>query len=227
MDRPNILMLRPAGAAAVAQICNLPSRRFALPCGLDCLTMPIRPASRSPLSAGQTLGQGGQFGPAAVGLPDHPAVFEQADNPAVRRTAKGLDPITRLKGSRLAKALDDFHHVFPWKNAGDVVGNGRYDFAAATCGQIGKNRRCDLPANISKGVAVEKEKGGAAMALPQEFYGFGEGEDLLLLFRPFACGRFLSLSIKAVLRASSCARSSIEADDKLPTPVFEKSGSGL
>jgi len=65
------------------------------------------------------------------------------------------------------------------------------------------------------------------MTVPQEVYGFGEGEDLLLFFRPLACARFLSLSIKAVLRASSCARSSIEADDKVPTPVLEKCGSGL
>ncbi len=65
------------------------------------------------------------------------------------------------------------------------------------------------------------------MALPQEVYGFGEGEDLLLLLFPLAAARCLSLAIKAVLRASSCARSSVEADDKLPTPVFEKSGSGL
>jgi len=65
------------------------------------------------------------------------------------------------------------------------------------------------------------------MTLPQKFYGFVEGEDLLLFFCPLSRARFLSLSIKAVLRASSCARSSIEADDKLPTPVFEKLGSGL
>ena len=65
------------------------------------------------------------------------------------------------------------------------------------------------------------------MKVPEKLYRFGEGEDLGLLFRPVFCARLLSLAIKAVLRASSCARSSIEADDKLPTPVFEKLGSGL
>ncbi len=65
------------------------------------------------------------------------------------------------------------------------------------------------------------------MALPQEVYGVAEREDLPLLCRPFLRARALSLSIKAVLRASSCARSSVEADDKLPIPVFEKLGSGL
>ncbi|HEY1661486.1 MAG TPA: hypothetical protein VGI03_03640 [Verrucomicrobiae bacterium] len=84
-----------------------------------------------------------------------------------------------------------------------------------------------MAANIGKGVAIEEKKGGAAMAFPQKFYEFGEGEDLLAFFFPLAAARFLSLSIKAVLRASSCARSSIVADIKLPTPVFEKSGSDL
>jgi len=74
---------------------------------------------------------------------------------------------------------------------------------------------------------LKKKKWGRAMTVPQELYRFREREDFLLLFFPLCRARFLSLSIKAVLRASSCARSSVEADDKLPTPVFEKSGSGL
>lgn len=68
---------------------------------------------------------------------------------------------------------------------------------------------------------------GAAMTMPQELYGFSEREDLALLFFRLAAARFLSLSIKAVLRASSCARSSVEAGDKLPVPVLDKSGSAF
>ena len=77
------------------------------------------------------------------------------------------------------------------------------------------------------GVSVEEPERRLAMALAEELYGFAEGEDLGLLACPLSCARFVSLSIKAVLRASSLARSSVEADDKLPTPVFEKLGSGL
>ena len=110
---------------------------------------------------------------------------------------------------------------------GDAVGNGGHRFPAAGRGQVGKNRRGELTAHVGEGVAVEKQERRAAMTLPQEIYGFGEGEDLLLFGGPLACARCLSFAIKAVLRASSCARSSIEADDKLPTPVFEKLGSGL
>jgi len=107
------------------------------------------------------------------------------------------------------------------------MGDRRHDFAAAGCGQVGEKRRDNLTADIGEGVAVEEKERRAAVAVPQELYGFGEGEDLLLFFRPLSCARFLSLSIKAVLRASSCARSSVEAGDKVPTPVFEKLGSGL
>ena len=71
------------------------------------------------------------------------------------------------------------------------------------------------------------DSGFAAVTLPQEFYAFGERDDLLLFVFPLACCRFLSLAIKAVLRASSCARSLVEAGDKLPVPVLDKSGSGL
>jgi hypothetical protein len=107
------------------------------------------------------------------------------------------------------------------------VGHGGHDFATPSGGQVGEDSRRDLPGNVGKGVAIKEKKWGATMTLPQELYGFREGEDLPLFFRPLARARCLSLAIKAVLRASSCARSSVEADDKLPTPVFEKCGSGL
>ena len=84
-----------------------------------------------------------------------------------------------------------------------------------------------LSAHIGEGIAVEEEEGSAPVAVAKEVYRFFKGELLLLLFAPLACKRFVSLSINAVLRSTSFARSSIEADDKLPTPVFEKLGSGL
>jgi hypothetical protein len=108
-----------------------------------------------------------------------------------------------------------------------AIRSGRHHFPPSGCRQIGKDRRNYLTSDIRERVAVEEEKRGAVVALLQELYGFVEGEDLLLSRGPFACARCLSLAIRAVLRASSCARSSIEADDKLPTPVFEKLGSGL
>jgi hypothetical protein len=127
----------------------------------------------------------------------------------------------------LAKTLDDPDHAFAVEHSGDVMGDGRNDLPAADVGKVGEKGRADLPANIGKGAAVEEKERGAAMAMPQKIYEFGEGEGFSLLAAPFCCNRCLSLSIKAVLRSTSFARSSIEADDKLPTPVFEKLGSGL
>jgi hypothetical protein len=65
------------------------------------------------------------------------------------------------------------------------------------------------------------------MTLPPKFYRLGEGLDGVLLLPPLCFNRSIAFRILAVLRASSCARSSVEADDKLPTPVFDKSGSAL
>jgi hypothetical protein len=84
-----------------------------------------------------------------------------------------------------------------------------------------------LARDIGKSIAVKEQERSPPMAMPQKLYEFGEGDDLSPLFFPFAAARFLSLSTKAVLRASSCARSSVVADDRLPTPVLDKSGSGL
>jgi hypothetical protein len=107
------------------------------------------------------------------------------------------------------------------------MGHGGHNFPPAAGGQVGENEVNDGPADVSKSVAVEEEKWSAAVALPQEFYGFGERLDGGLFLLPLCFNRRIALRILAVLRASSCARSSVEADDKLPTPVFEKLGSGL
>jgi hypothetical protein len=113
------------------------------------------------------------------------------------------------------------------EHAGDEVRQRGHYFPPSDDWEFSKKRSRKLAPHIGEGVAVEEKEGSPAMTMPQEFYRFVEGEDLGLLFFPLEAARFLSLSIKAVLRASSCARSSVEADDKLPTPVFEKSGSGL
>src|SRR5687767_15898391 len=90
------------------------------------------------------------------------------------------------------------------------------DLPPASCREFCKKSRRDLTPYIGESIAVKEKERSAAMTLPQEVYRFFERGDFLLFCRPLSCARFLSLSIKAVLRASSCARSSIEADDKLP-----------
>jgi hypothetical protein len=107
------------------------------------------------------------------------------------------------------------------------VGDGGDCFPAAPGWQISENGGGELTGDVGESVSVEKEERSAPVTVPKEVYRFGEAEEAGLSFCPLSRNRLLSLSIKAVLRVSSCARSSVEADDKLPTPVFEKLGSGL
>jgi hypothetical protein len=107
------------------------------------------------------------------------------------------------------------------------MGYGGDDFTSAAGGKFSEKRGDDLARDIRKGVAVEEEERSLAVAVPEKLDQLFEGARLTLPFLPFTAARFLSFSISAVLRASSCARSSVEADDRLPTPVIDKSGSGL
>jgi hypothetical protein len=107
------------------------------------------------------------------------------------------------------------------------MSNCRAGLSSACGGQLGEQGGRYLPSDVGESVAIKEKEWSPTVAVTQKLYGFGKGEDGIAFFFPFSRCRFLSLSIKAVLRASSCARSSVEADDKLPTPVFEKLGSGL
>jgi len=118
-------------------------------------------------------------------------------------------------------------HRIVVEDAGDAVGDDGRDFAQAGRRQIGEEGGGKLAAQVGKGVAVKEEEGSAPVAVAQEVYGFLEGEDGVSPGFPLARCRCLSLVIKAVLRSASFARCSVEADDKLPIPVFEKRGSGL
>jgi hypothetical protein len=73
------------------------------------------------------------------------------------------------------------------------MGHGRNDLAAAARGQVGKDEINERSGDIGECVAVEEEKRGAAMALPQEFYGFGEGGDFGLLAVPLCFNRSIAL----------------------------------
>lgn len=113
------------------------------------------------------------------------------------------------------------------QDARDAVGDGGSYLSAARRREFGKDRGGNLTSDVGEGVAVEEKERGEPVAVAEELYRFVEGEDGAALLLPLSCCRFLSLSIKAVLRSTSFARSSVEADDKLPTPVFDKSGSAL
>jgi hypothetical protein len=124
----------------------------------------------------------------------------------------------RLKHARQGFVLD-----FP----GDVLGDRRCGDGPPPRRGVGEKRRGELGANISKGLSVESHKGRPVMAPAQECQRFLERAGPPALGFPFSRCRRLSLLIKAVLRAASLTRCSVEAEDRLPTPVLEKSGSGL
>ena len=120
------------------------------------------------LTAGQALRQRGEFGLAAVGLPNNAPVVVQAKDRAMRRAAQGLNAVARLEGGALAEAFDDTNHAFTVEHAGDIVGNGRHHLTAAAGGEIGEKSGCKLPSDICKGIAIEEEEGGTPMAVSEE-----------------------------------------------------------
>jgi hypothetical protein len=73
------------------------------------------------------------------------------------------------------------------------VGHGGHDFAPAPGGQIGKYKVNDGPPDVGKRVAVEEKKRRAAMALPEERYGFGKGFDEGLSLPPLCFKRCVAL----------------------------------
>ncbi len=65
------------------------------------------------------------------------------------------------------------------------------------------------------------------MALKQKIQGFAKGQDLGVDGFPALSDSLMSFGVISELSFSSFAGSSIEAGDKLPVPVFDKSGSAL
>ena len=65
------------------------------------------------------------------------------------------------------------------------------------------------------------------MKMPQLIEEFCQAQRFALDFFPFLRARDSSFRVNAMLCATSFARSLVDADDRVPTPVFEKFGSGL
>jgi hypothetical protein len=106
------------------------------------------------------------------------------------------------------------------------VGDGGSDLTEPDRREIGKQGGGEAATEVGKRVAVEEEKRRPPMAMPKEIERLLEGVYGRLPAPPFRRDRFVSFRIRSVLRATSFARCSVEADDKLPVPVLEKRGSG-
>ena len=145
------------------------------------------------LSPSQALGQGCEFGQAAVGLPDDAAVVEQAEDFALCRATQRLDAVAGLEGSRFAEAFYNANHAVTVEHAGNIVGDSRHYLAPASGGQIGEYEVNDGTPDVSERVAVEEQEGSPTVALPEEVYGFVEGEDFALFLAPLCFSRSIAL----------------------------------
>jgi hypothetical protein len=105
--------------------------------------------------------------------------------------------------------------------------HGGSGFATAAARKFGKEVIAEGAGDVGEGVAVEEKERRAAMAGPQVVEGFAEGGFYEPPFVPISADCRKALSIRSVLRSTSFAHSSVVADDRLPVPVCEKSGSGL
>ena len=87
---------------------------------------------------------------------------------------ESFDSVAGLEVCDVTQLLNNLHHGFPIEHACDIVGDGGGDLSQSRCRNLGQKRRSYSPPEIGKGVSVEEEKWGGAMAAPQEFNGLAE-----------------------------------------------------
>jgi hypothetical protein len=82
-------------------------------------------------------------------------------------------------------------------------------------------------ADFRKGVAVEEKERGFPVKGAKAIKGLAQRQGLAAERFPLCRARCSSFRVNSMLCATSLARSSVDADDSVPVPVFEKFGSGL
>ena len=127
----------------------------------------------------------------------------------------------------LRQRFDTRYHCLTIQNPGDVMRRERCGFAPAASRQVGEQNINQAAANFGKGVPVEEQERRGAMAAEKKIERFEERQRLATALFPLDPDFLVSFRIMAVLSFSSFARSFVEADDRLPTPVLDKRGSGL
>jgi hypothetical protein len=93
--------------------------------------------------------------------------------------------------------------------------------------KVAEQRQRQFAPDGGKSISIEEKKGRAAMIRAKLVEDFAQRQDFAAELFPVCCARCRSFRVKAMLCATSFARSSVDADDNEPVPVFEKSGSGL
>ena len=175
----------------------------------------------------QTFRQRGQFGFCAVRTPDNPAVAENFQDDAADRAAQGFYAVAGFEFRRFAQTFDEADHALAVKHAGNVMADHRGNFPFAAGMKVAEQREREFAPDGGKSVSVEEKKRGAAVIGAEAVERFAQRQRFEAELFPVCCARRSSFRVSSMLCATSFARSSVDADDSEPVPVFEKSGSGL
>jgi hypothetical protein len=124
----------------------------------------------------QTFRQRGQFGFCAVRLPDNFPITEDFQDDATERATQGFHAVAGFEFGGFTKTFHHFRHAFQVQHAGDEVGDGGGNFLAAMKRKLMKQRRGQGAADFREGIAVVKEKRGAAMAGLEKLKRFQQGQ---------------------------------------------------
>lgn len=107
-----------------------------------------------------------------------------------------------------------------------MTNDGRnFPFAAGM--KVAEQREPKFASDSGESISVEEKKRRAAMTGAETVKAFAKRQRFEAELFPVRCARRSSLRVNSMLCATSFARSSVDADDSEPVPVFEKSGSGL
>ena len=140
----------------------------------------------------QAFRQGDEFG-SRIGPPNDASVRQQTHYGPAHGATQRLNTVARPKVGCFRKLIYNLGHGFVIEHAGDVMGH-RGDYLASAGGrEFSEDEVNDSSPYVCERVAVEEEERGAAMALPQEFYGFVEGGDFCLSAPPLCFKRCIAL----------------------------------
>jgi hypothetical protein len=93
--------------------------------------------------------------------------------------------------------------------------------------KVAEQRERQFAPDGGKSISVEEKKRRAAVVSAKTVERFVQRQCFDAELFPVRCARCSSFRVNSMLCATSFARSSVDADDSEPVPVFEKSGSGL
>ena len=175
----------------------------------------------------QAFRQGNELNFASVGQPCHAAIGKGAAHDPLARSFQGANTVTSLEARGFAERLNPPCRGFTVQYSGDEVSREGGRLPTSHQGEVGEEHIHQAAGDFGEGVPVEKKERRGTMTTEKKIESFEKGQRLGARFLPFFLNLPVSFLIMAVLSAPSFARSAVEADDRLPTPVLDKRGSGL